>query len=174
MENAIMVTKRFLSTDLKMALCVLSLCAVAGGAAAQAAAPKVSVQSVVEVERNVTLPDGRSEVRRFPVKSAPPGQALVFTNRVSNAGVKPADKLVLTNPVPQNMKLLGAWGEGAQITYSVDGGKVYAPPETLKVKSPKGDLRAASLEDYTHIRWQLMGRLPPGKSAAVGFRAQVR
>jgi uncharacterized repeat protein (TIGR01451 family) len=112
--------------------------------------------------------------KRFPVKSAVPGEEVIFTNTFSNAGKKPADKLVLTNPIATDLRLKKAWGEGAAITYSVDGGKTYDEAAQLKVRGADGQMRAAKPEDYTHVRWVMRDALAAGASTTVGFNATVR
>jgi uncharacterized repeat protein (TIGR01451 family) len=134
----------------------------------------VSLQSKVETERMVKQTDGQMVATRLPVKSAVPGEEVIFTNTFSNAGKKPADKLVLTNPIAADLRLTKAWGDSAVITYSVDGGKVFGAAETLQVKGADGKMRAAKPEDFTHVRWVMRDSLAVGASAAVGFNAQVR
>jgi uncharacterized repeat protein (TIGR01451 family) len=134
----------------------------------------VSLKSTVETERMVKQADGQMLLKRSPVKSAVPGEEVIFTNTFSNVGTKPAADLVLTNPIATDLRLKKAWGEGAVITYSVDGGKAYDAPEQLKVPGKDGQLRAAKVDDYTHVRWVMQGALAVGASTAVGFNATVR
>jgi uncharacterized repeat protein (TIGR01451 family) len=143
------------------------------GQASSAQSP-VSLQSVVETERMVKDADGKMVAKRFPVKSAAPGDEIIFTNTFSNTSQKPAGDLVLTNPIAADLRLKKAWGEGAAITYSVDGGKTYDVPEQLKVRGADGKMRAAKAEDYTHVRWVMRDSLAVGASTAVGFNAQVK
>jgi uncharacterized repeat protein (TIGR01451 family) len=134
----------------------------------------VSLQSKVETERLIKQADGQMVAKRLPVKSAVPGEEVIFTNTFSNVGNKPADKLVLTNPIAADLRLKNAWGENAAITYSVDGGKVFDAAEALKVKAADGQMRAAKPEDFTHVRWIMRNSLAAGASTAVGFNALVR
>ncbi len=144
------------------------------GPAAWAQQSPVSLQSKVETERMVKQADGKMLATRVPVKSAVPGEEVIFTNTFSNTGKKPAEKLVLTNPVATDLRLKKAWGDNAAITYSVDGGKQFDAPEALKVKGTDGQMRAAKAEDYTHVRWVMQESLAAGASTAVGFNAVVR
>lgn len=134
----------------------------------------VSLKSTVETERMVKQADGQMLAKRSPVKSAVPGEEVIYTNTFSNVGTKPAADLVLTNPIAADLRLKKAWGEGAAITYSVDGGKTYNLPEQLKVPGKDGQLRAAKPDDYTHVRWVMQSALATGASTAVGFNAAVR
>jgi uncharacterized repeat protein (TIGR01451 family) len=134
----------------------------------------VSLKSTVETERMVKQADGQMLPKRSPVKSAVPGEEVIFTNTFSNVSTKPAADLVLTNPIATDLRLKKAWGEGATITYSVDGGKTYDVPEHLKVPGKDGKPRAAKVDDYTHVRWGMQGALAEGASTSVGFNAVVR
>jgi hypothetical protein len=67
-----------------------------------------------------------------------------------------------------------ARGANTTITYSVDGGKQYATPDKLTVKTPDGKVRPALASDYTHIRWTYKGDLGVGKSGEVSFRAVIK
>lgn len=134
----------------------------------------VSLKSTVETERMVKQADGQMLAKRSPVKSAVPGEEVIYTNTFSNISTKPAGDLVLTNPIAKDLRLKKAWGEGATITYSVDAGKTYAAPEQLKVTGKDGQPRAANVDDYTHVRWVMQTSLAAGASAAVGFNAVVR
>ena len=148
--------------------------ALLSGSVAWAQSSPVSLQSKVETERLVKQADGKMLATLVPVKSAVPGEEVIFTNTFSNTGTKPADKLVLTNPVANDLRLKKAWGSNAAITYSVDGGKQFDAPEALKVKGADGQMRAAKTEDYTHVRWVMQESLAAGASTAVGFNAVVR
>jgi hypothetical protein len=128
----------------------------------------------VETERVVKQTDGQMVATRLPVKSAVPGEEVIVTNTFSNVSKKPADKLVLTNPIAADLRLKNAWGDNAVITYSVDGGKVFDAAETLKVKGADGQMRSAKPEDFTHVRWVMRNSLAVGASTAVGFNALVR
>jgi uncharacterized repeat protein (TIGR01451 family) len=134
----------------------------------------VSLKSTVETERMVKQADGQMLAKRSPVKSAVPGEEVIYTNTFSNISKQPAGDLVLTNPIATDLRLKKAWGEGASITYSVDGGKTYGAPEQLKVPGKDGQARAAKADDYTHVRWVMQGSLAAGASTAVGFNAVVR
>jgi hypothetical protein len=134
----------------------------------------VSLQSKVETERMVKQADGQTVATRLPVKSAVPGEEVIVTNTFSNVSKKPADKLVLTNPIAADLRFKNAWGDNAVITYSVDGGKFFDAAEVLKVKGADGQMQTAKPTDFTHVRWVMRNSLAAGASTAVGFNALVR
>lgn len=138
----------------------------------------VSLTSVAEVEIKVKNDKGIEEIKRVPAASTnvAPGDAVIFTNYYSNKGDKPADKVVVTNPVPNNMFYVegSATGKNARIEFSVDKGKSFGLPETLIVTSSDGKERPARNIDYTHIRWTLTSSILPGEKGEVAFRAKVQ
>jgi hypothetical protein len=62
---------------------------------------------------------------------------------------------------------------GAEVSYSVDGGRTFDAPENLTVHGPDGKERPAMAADYTHIRWVLKNRLKAGSMTLARFRATV-
>ena len=67
-----------------------------------------------------------------------------------------------------------AAGPGADVSFSVDGGRTFDLPENLLVAGPAGQWRPATAADYTHIRWQLKHRLNVNSVAFARFRAVVK
>ncbi len=102
-----------------------------------------------------------------------PGDVLIYTVEVRNAGRYAAEAPVIVQPIPNHMMYIAdsAVGPGVDVDYSVDGGRTFGPPEDLKVA---GAAVPAAAADYTHIRWRLHNRLKPNSIAYVRFRAQVR
>jgi uncharacterized repeat protein (TIGR01451 family) len=145
------------------------------GTIALAAPPAIKVTQVAEVEKTVVAADGSKQTKLVPAALVPPGGEIVYTVKFENAGDKPANDVVVTNPVPEHMRYVAnsAGGPGTEVTYSVDGGKSYAAPERLNVRGPEGE-RAATADDYTHLRFRLTNPLPPGQVAYARFRATVK
>jgi len=67
-----------------------------------------------------------------------------------------------------------AVGAGAQVSYSIDGGRSFARPEELFVTGADAERRPATADDYTHIRWQLKHILKGNSVAFARFRAVVK
>lgn len=139
------------------------------------AADAVEVKSVAEQEIEV-VEKGKKVVKRVPVDKAIPGSEILYTTTFRNLIDKPVGNIAITNPVPNDMVYKGGSARGANtaITYSVDGGKQYATPDKLTVKTPDGKVRPALASDYTHIRWTYRGDLGVGKSGEVSFRAAIK
>ncbi len=102
-----------------------------------------------------------------------PGDVLIYTVEVRNAGRYAAESPTVVQPIPNHMMYLAdsAVGPGVDVDFSVDGGHTFGPPENLKVA---GAARLATAAEYTHIRWRLRNRLQPNSIAYVRFRAQVK
>lgn len=136
----------------------------------------VHLQTSAQVEQIVLNDNGQTESRLVPVKTIVPGDEVIYTIMFTNNGDAQADTVVITDPVPEQMSYVegSAFGGGTDILFSVDGGKIFAAPETLTVIDADGSQRSARAEDYTHIRWKMRNPLQPGKRGVARFRAQLR
>ncbi|MDZ4254206.1 MAG: hypothetical protein U1A72_16690 [Sulfuritalea sp.] len=136
----------------------------------------IRITSIAETEIEVVASDGTKRIKRTSLERAIPGTEVIFTNRVENLSGKPAQELVIDNPIPKETgyKAGSAFGKDTQIAFSADGGKSYDLAAKLRVKGADGRPRVALPDEYTHIRWTLPGQFAAGKSGEVGFRAVVR
>ena len=139
-----------------------------------------TVELVTKAEREVEVVEKGVKVKKVtPAQKMVPGDEVLYTVTYTNKTAKPAEKIAVTNPVPKHTRYKdgSAAGEGADITYSVDGGKSFATPDKLTVaikdKSGKDIVRPASAAEYTHIRWLLKQNVAPGQSGSVRFRAAI-
>jgi uncharacterized repeat protein (TIGR01451 family) len=147
---------------------------LSGGAYAQ------NVELVTRAEKEIEVDDKGKKVKKLiaPTKMVP-GDEVLYTVAYNNKSKAPAEKVVITNPVPRHTRYKdgSAAGEGADIAFSVDGGKTFATPDKLTVaikdKAGKDVTRPAAAADYTHIRWTLKENVAPGRAGAVTFRAVI-
>jgi len=175
LEGNQMSNSRFLFATL-----ALSTALLATGAQAQTS-PAGGVQLVNVAQKEVEVDEGGKKVRKLvePGKMVP-GDEVVYTITYTNKGAKPAERVVVVNPVPQHTRMRTSSAEGAnsEIAYSVDGGKTYAAPDKLVVNtkdaSGKAVTRPAVAADFTHIRWTLKEPLAPGASGFVRFRTVIQ
>ena len=158
-------------------LIMLTILLIPGSARAQQQST-VELKSSAEVEITETNEKGEKVVKRADVGKSKivPGVILVYTTTYRNNGAKPAENIVITNPVPQHMNYVdkSAEGAGTKIDFSVDHGKTYGAPETLFVPDGQGKKRQATAEDYTDIRWSLLKPLPSGGTGTVSFKAKLQ
>lgn len=136
------------------------------------AADKVALDSKVFVERQVAAPDGKMKIVREDPKMVVPGEHLLFVLNYKNEGATPADKFVVTNPIPQSVSFVAS--DSAGLDVSVDGGKSWGSLASLKLKAADGSLRAATAADVTHVRWVFARPIPVGGSGSLSFQGLVR
>ena len=134
----------------------------------------------MQVEREVArpAPSGKVEVRTEPVERASRGDVLLYTLQIVNDGPGPALDARVDDPIPSGTVLVpdSAGGEGARITFSVDGGKTFVTyPAVRPVAGPDGVVRDQPVapQEYTHVRWTLTDPLDPGQARTAFFKVRV-
>jgi uncharacterized repeat protein (TIGR01451 family) len=135
------------------------------------AANNVQITNAVFREVEQKNVDGSTGVRLVDVKSASPGDKVRFLIAIRNETAKPAENLVVTNPIPADLEFASA-SAGAEV--SVDGGKSFGSLAALTVKPLAGTARAAQAADVTHVRWRLATAVAPSSGSEVSFSARVR
>jgi uncharacterized repeat protein (TIGR01451 family) len=140
------------------------------------AAAQIEVSTTAHIEIVETSADGQQTIRRVSANRVVPGTEVIYTITAKNTGNEPADKVVVTNPVPAQTRYVdgSAAGANTDITFSIDGGKAWGPAGTLTVVGPDGESRDATADDYTHVRWTLKSNLAPSQQLPVWYRAQVK
>ncbi len=140
---------------------------------AQAGAP-LTIRTTAELVKT-TITNGRVRVELLPADRLVGGDEVIYTLEVRNRGAVGVDRFSFTSPIPAHMSYVpnSAVAPGADVTYSVDGGRSFDAPENLTVHGADGKQRPAVAADYTHIRWVLRNRLKPGSMALARFRADV-
>jgi len=141
------------------------------------AAPDVKIditaEKVVLVEKS-----GKKVEQRIIASEVLPGDVLVYTLTYKNVGDEAAKDIKVNNPIPKDTAYVldSAYGPGAKITFSVDGGKTYKEPSLLRYEvdvKGKAEKREASPEQYTDIRWAVE-EVGVGKSGVASFRVRVQ
>ncbi len=154
-------------------LWILTLLAMPGLAMA---APDVKVE--ITAEKVIYVEKGDKQVEKLvAAEDVLPGDVLVYSLHYENKGDQSATGVALKDPVPANTVYVAgsAFGPGADIEFSIDGGKTYKKPSLLSYEvnvAGKQIKRAASPEEYTHIRWTV-SKVDAGKSGVAGFRVRV-
>ena len=142
------------------------------------AAPKIEIVLTAEVDIKEVVA-GKEVVKRIPAADAEPGQTIFYTLTYRNNGDANATNVNLNDPIPKETMFISgsAFGEGATITFSADGGQTYQEETrvTYKVKNADGSVseKTASPDRFTHIRWTVQS-VPAGFGGIVGFEAMVR
>lgn len=158
---------------LAKAIAVFTLCAAAGSGMAQDAG-HLDIQTVVQKEEVSVDDAGNRETRLVEAGMVVPGDEVVYTVSFSNVSDQPAENVIITNPLPEQLSYVegSAFGPGAEVQFSVDGGVNFAPAGELLV-SENGDERPANGGDFTHIRWVMTNVIEPGAQGMAQFRARL-
>ena len=142
------------------------------------AEPQMSIS--IATSREVTETVNGAKVKKLvPAKQVASGDVLVYTLSYSNKGNEAATDAVIDNPVSSGMTYIdnSASGAGAEITFSIDGGRSYKKPSllTYEIKQANGNVQkyTARPEEYTHIRWRIR-QVPAGTGGTLGFSARVK
>lgn len=144
----------------------------AGSLLTTSTASALTAKQTVEKEIVVQMPDGTETMSREVADTVTPGERVVYTLDFTNDDAAPASDLVLTMPVPAEIKLIegSAAQEGARVVYSADGGKSFAERSSVRVATSDGTLRAANANDITHVRWTVPGPVAVGDSGSLSFK----
>jgi len=134
----------------------------------------LNVKTVVQKEEVSLNAAGERETVLVEADTVTPGDSVIYTITFKNVGDESADNVVITNPVPENLTYIdgSAFGPGATIEFSIDGGENFATAGELRVPED-GGTRAARAEDYTHLRWIMQNELAAGSQGVASFRARL-
>lgn len=146
------------------------------GAASAADPGSISLKATDQQVKVTTDDKGVKHTTLIPAGKVLPGTEVVFTIEYSNVGKKPANDVVITDPIPEHMVYVAdsAEGKGMDITYSIDGGKTWGNPDQLNVRDADGTTHTALPKDYNAIRWVLKGALAVGGKGSVSFHAVLQ
>ncbi len=143
-------------------------------AASAAASEKqnLDVQTYAQKESVVVNDDGQAETKLVPAELVVPGETVFYTITFTNVSREPADNVVITNPIAENLMYVqgSAFGPGMEILFSADDGNTFAPAEELTV-TENGDVRRATANDFTHVRWVMRSDLDAGAQGVARFAA---
>jgi len=143
---------------------------------ASTSASALTAKQSVEKEVVVQMPDGTESVTRTPAELVVPGERVVYTLSYTNDDAAPASDLVLTMPVPAEIKYMdgSATEAGARTVYSTDGGKTFAARTALRMTGSDGVVRTAIADDITHIRWTVAGPVAVGETGNLSFKGVLK
>jgi len=135
----------------------------------------VQTELVAEVRENVSTTPGREVFHFVPARLLEQGQVVYYTVRITNQTTVPLRNVAVVQPVPANTVYIAdsASGPGADVSFSIDGGRAFAPADALTIEID-GTKQPAQPAQYTHIRWQLRNALAPGATALARFRAMFQ
>jgi uncharacterized repeat protein (TIGR01451 family) len=151
-----------------MSVVLIALSAVAG------AQGHLDVQTTVQKQEVFVNEEGKSETRLVPVELVVPGESVIYTITFRNISGEPADNVVITNPIAEDLMYVdgSAFGPGMEILFSVDGGNTFAEADELTVVD-EGEVRDATASDFTHVRWVMQNDLAAGAQGTARFAATL-
>ena len=127
-------------------------------------------------KQEVTVNDaGEAETRLVAADTVVPGESVVYTITFQNISDEPAANVVITNPISEDLTYVdgSAFGPGAVIQFSTDGGQNFAAVDELTVVDD-GVSRPAGPDDFTHIRWVMQNELAVGAQGTARFTAVLK
>ncbi|MDJ0793454.1 MAG: hypothetical protein QNI98_04345 [Woeseiaceae bacterium] len=140
--------------------------------ATTAMAQHLDVQTTVHKQEVVVNDAGEEEKRLVEAEVVLPGETVFYTITFTNVSDEVADRVVITNPIAENLAYLdgSAFGAGMDIVFSVDGGETFAAAGELTVTAD-GETRQAKASDFTHVRWVMRNDLAAGAQGTARFAA---
>jgi uncharacterized repeat protein (TIGR01451 family) len=135
----------------------------------------VSINSASFQEQTKVDANGKKVKEWVKASKVVPGTVIRYVNSLENSGEKSATKLVVNNPVPENMEYVAnsaSCESGCAISYSVDGGKTYKQPEELFLGVGE-ERHVAQASEYTAIRW-VVDSLAATSQSAVEYKARLK
>ena len=135
----------------------------------------VSINSASFQEQTKVTQSGEKVKEWVKASKVVPGTVIRYVNSLENAGEKSATKLVVNNPVPENMEYVAnsaACASGCSLSYSVDGGENYGQPESLYLGVGE-ERHLAKASEYTNIRW-VVDSLAASSQSSVEYKARLK
>jgi uncharacterized repeat protein (TIGR01451 family) len=137
------------------------------------AAEQLQVTTAVLADQRVAAADGSTIVRSVRPARVTPGDQMTLVIEYRNTADRALANVVLANPVPQGMVFRGA-AQGTPMPELSTDGVIFATIDRLSVRSPAGQMRAATLADVTAVRWRLSRPIAAGERGRLAFHATVR
>ena len=167
--------KRLFTITFLLTLLMMGVC---GNTWAQEAKPKITIH--IDVMKEVrTLKGGKWIVEHVQAQKTQPEDTLLYFLTYRNEGDTLAKDVSIVDPIPEGTEYIldSAAGEEAEILYSINGGLSYQrPPIVYSIKKEDGseEIKKASPDMYTHIKWLIKEPIPPKSSGRLRFKVKVQ
>lgn len=160
---------------------VIAVLALTATAALAQVGEKPELELTLSVQKQIAVmgEDGKPKTAWQAVQTTGSGDVLKYTIRYQNKGKAEAREAKIVDPVPKGTSYISgsAEGEGADITFSLDG-KTFQSPPLLRYRVRKADGTldeyVATPEMYSHVQWRLLSPVPPGGTGSVSFQVKVK
>jgi uncharacterized repeat protein (TIGR01451 family) len=143
--------------------------------------PKVKL--ILSAEKKIVQVDsqGQQTISWQPLKGSvvvQPGNVLRYTMTSESPNQKTVKNFVATQPIPNKTVyvLSSARGNGATLSFSIDGGKTFvaSPKVKIKLENGKEELRPAPATRYTHVRWNYGQKSIPVASIKASYEVTIK
>ena len=138
--------------------------------------PKVTLVSKSYKEVHEITKNGKKEIKYIDIDKILPGDIVLYKNTINNLDNKPANNMVLQNPIPEHTQYIESSAKcenACEILYSVDGGKIYKDASKLMVNE-NNTPRLAKPSEYTNVKWILKTPLKPNSTTYVSFKTKLK
>lgn len=173
--------KKMNAPTVVVALCLLLVGTTAAAfAQRQLAANKSSAgQPEVKIKLAASLKRDDKAVALEQVSAVHPGEILDWTITSANEGDAPARQYKTIGQIPQGTSFIAgsAVAEyGANVSYSIDGGKNFAAQPMIEEKAADGTTKRipAPAALYTQVRYEWSDPLAAGSTLAASYQVRVK
>jgi len=142
---------------------------------ASLAQANVSISSTSFQELTKVTPSGEKSKEWVKTEKIVPGTVVRYVNTLENSGVEIATKLLVKNPIPNNMEYVAdsaACQGTCSVSYSIDGGQTFNDPSELYVGLGE-NRHIAKASEYTDIRW-IVDALLANSQSFVEYKARLK
>jgi len=135
----------------------------------------LTAEQTVEREIIVQNDDGTETVRREKADTVVPGESIVYSINYYNDLDRSAENVVLVMPIPAEISFTegSADFEGAQTTFSADGGQTFSSREDVTVELDDESTRTADSGDITHVKW-IVASITPDQRGSLSFKGKLK
>ncbi len=106
-----------------------------------------------------------------------PGEILDWAITSENKGTAPAERYSAFGQIPRGTSFVAgsAQGSGTNVTYSIDGGKTFAPQPLVEERQADGTVKRvpAPVSMYTQIRYEWSDALDAGAKFSAFYKVRV-
>ncbi len=143
--------------------------------AAPAYAAGLTANQTVEVAIVSIDDQGEQSVAYQIAEEVAPGDEIRYVLNYANDGGDAASNVRLDMPVPTEINLIEGSVEAgsANVTYSIDSGETFSARGDLTI-SVNGQVRTATAEEITHIRWSFADSIAPGDIGTISYRGVLQ
>ncbi|MEM7252178.1 MAG: hypothetical protein AAF493_12205 [Pseudomonadota bacterium] len=136
----------------------------------------IELKTIVQKEVVELQADGKQTRTLVDAGTVTPKDEVIYTIFFTNVREQPVENIVIVDKVPPHTfyKADSAFGPATKVSFSVDGGKSFATPDSLRIRDSDGTERLARPTEYSHVRWVYEPELKKGQRGYVRFRAIVK